>query len=34
MRPVKWKCANECQLLTIGEIKIVVGKGRSRGSSR
>ena len=31
MHPLKWKCANECQLLTI---EVVVGKGRSRGSSK
>ena len=27
----KWKCANECQLLTIDKIEDVMYKGRSRG---
>ena len=28
MCPLKWKCANECWLLTIGKIEVIVGKGR------
>ena len=32
MHPLKWKCANECQLLTISKIEVVsMYKGRSRG---
>ena len=25
MRPLKWKCTNECRLLTSGEMKAVLG---------
>ena len=28
MCPTKWKCKNECRLLTIGKIEVIVGKGR------
>ena len=32
MCPLKWKCANECWLLTTGKIEVVsMYKGRSRG---
>ena len=32
MHLLKWKCANECRLLTIGKIEVVsMYKGRSRG---
>ena len=40
MCPLKRKCTNECWLLTIGKIEVIVGKGRvgvrgrSRGSGR
>ena len=28
MCPMKWKCINECRLLTIGKKEVTVGKGR------
>ena len=32
MHLLKWKCGNECRLLTIGKIEVVsMYKGRSRG---
>ena len=34
MRPQKWKCANECRLLTIGKIEVTVCKGRGTGRRR
>ena len=34
MCPLKCKCANECRLLTIGKMEVIVDKGRSRASGR